>query len=98
MKKIWPIAALVILAVGAPSAFAKKGKGPKKSGGGGVFSRYDKNANGTLDPTEASAVKAAFSTDPDLKRYDTNGDGKLDDNEIAAIKPAESSGKKKKKK
>ena len=91
MKKTWTIAALLVLALGTSSAFAKKPKGEK---GTDVFAKYDKNGNGKLDPEEVEAVKKAFSSDPDLKKYDTNLDGKLDDNEIAAIKPAE---KKKKK-
>ena len=95
MKKTWTIAALLALALAAPSAYAKKPKGDKK-GGGDVFSRYDKNGNGVLDPDEKEAIKKAFGTDPDLKKYDTNGDGKLDDNEIAAIKPEMAKKKKKK--
>lgn len=94
MKKSWSIIALLVLALGTPAAFAKKPKGDKA--GGDVFSKYDKNSNGKLDPDEIEAIKKAFASDADLKKYDTNSDGKLDDNEIAAIKPAE--GKKKKKK
>ena len=94
MKKTWTIAALLALAISAPSAFAKKPKADKA--GGDAFSKYDKNGNGTLDADEKEAVKKAFSSDPELKKYDTNGDGKLDDNEIAAIKPAEMRKKKKK--
>jgi hypothetical protein len=93
MKKTWIIAAMLSLAVGMP-AFA--GKKNKNKGGTDVFAKYDKNANGKLDPDEVEAVKKAFATDPDLKQYDTNSDGKLDDNEIAAIKPAEHKKKKKK--
>ena len=95
MKKTWTLAALLALAISAPSAFAKKPKSDKK-GGGDTFAKYDKNGNGTLDADEKEAVKKAFSSDPDLKKYDTNGDGKLDDNEVAAIKPAEKNKKKKK--
>lgn len=93
MKKTWIIATLLAFAVGMPS-FAKNKKNKDKSAD--VFSRYDKNGNGKLDPDEVEAVKKAFATDTDLKQYDTNNDGKLDDNEIAAIKPAEHKKKKKK--
>ena len=95
MKTSWSLIALLILAVGAPSAFAKKPKGEKK-GGADVFSRYDKNTDGKLDAEEIEMLKKAFASDPDLKKFDTNSDGKLDDNEIAAIKPAEHKKKKKK--
>ncbi len=62
-----------------------------------VFTRFDTNKNGVLDPDEIVALKEAFKNgDPALKVYDTNGDGVLDENEIAAIKPPEK-GKKKKK-
>jgi len=83
---------MLAFVVGMP-AFAKD-KG-KKNKGTDVFAKYDKNANGKLDPDEVEAVKKAFATDPDLKQYDTNNDGKLDDNEVAAIKPAEHKKKKK---
>jgi hypothetical protein len=95
MKTTWSLIALLILAVGAPSAFAKKPKGEKK-GGADVFARYDKNTDGKLDAEEIEMLKKAFASDPDLKKFDTNSDGKLDDNEIAAIKPAEHKKKKKK--
>ena len=95
MKKTWIITALLALAISAPSAFAKKPK-PGAPAGGGVFAKYDKNGNGTIDGDEKEAIKKAFGTDPDLKKYDTNGDGKLDDNEIAAIKPDNMKKKKKK--
>jgi Ca2+-binding EF-hand superfamily protein len=95
MKKTWIIAALLMLAVGAPSAFAKKPKGEKKAEAD-VFARYDKNTDGKLDAEEIEMLKKAFASDPDLKKFDTNSDGKLDDNEIAAIKPAEHKKKKKK--
>ena len=91
MKKTWIIAAMLTLAIGMPAIAGKK----NKDKGTDVFGKYDKNANGKLDPDEVEAVKAAFATDPDLKKFDTNGDGKLDDNEIAAIKPAEHKKKKK---
>ena len=92
MKKTWIIATLLAFAVGMPTFAKDKGK---KKGGTDVFAKYDKNANGKLDPDEVEEVKKAFATDPDLKQYDTNNDGKLDDNEIAAIKPAEHKKKKK---
>jgi hypothetical protein len=99
MKKTWILTALLTLAINAPCAFAKKGKGgAAASGGVDVFSRYDKNANGVLDDDEKKAIKAALATDPDLKKFDTNSDGKLDENEVAAIKPAGNDAKKKKKK
>jgi hypothetical protein len=93
MKKTWIIATMLAFAVGMP-AFAKK-EGKKNKGGTDVFAKYDKNANGKLDPDEVEEVKKAFATDPDLKKFDTNNDGKLDDNEVAAIKPAEHKKKKK---
>jgi Ca2+-binding EF-hand superfamily protein len=93
MKVSTILAALLALAI-APSAFAKKPK--REAAATSSFSKYDKNGNGTLDPEEKEAIKAALATDPDLKKYDTNSDGKLDENEIAAIKPTEA-GKKKKK-
>ncbi len=98
MKKTLIITALLALAIGSPSAFAKKPKGEKGAKGAttDAFVKYDKNANGVLDADEKSAAQAAIGTDPGLNKYDTNGDKKLDDNEIAAIKP-DSAGKKKKK-
>ena len=95
MKKSLSLIALLILALGAPSVMAKKPKAGSDSGDADVFARYDKNANGKLDPDEVEAIKAAFATDPDLKKFDTNGDGKLDENEIAAIKPPVKQKKKK---
>ena len=94
MKKTWIITALLALAIGTPSAFAKKPKGDAAASG--VFAKYDKNGNGTLDADEKTAIQKAFATDPDLKKYDTNGDNKLDDNEVAAIKPDTMKKKKKK--
>jgi hypothetical protein len=96
MKKSWSLIALLVLAIGAPSAYAKKPKGEKK-GGPDVFAKYDKNANGKLDGEEIETVKKALATDSDLKKFDTNSDGKLDDNEVAAMKPAEHKRKKKNK-
>jgi hypothetical protein len=95
MKKTWIITALLALAIGAPSAFAKKPKG-EKTASSGVFGRYDKNSNGVLDPDEKAAIQKAFGSDTELKKYDTNGDGKLDENEISAIRPDTPARKKKK--
>ncbi|MCE9520589.1 MAG: calcium-binding protein [Verrucomicrobia bacterium] len=100
MKKTLIISALLALAIGTPSAFAKGGKG--KGGKGAAtstseFAKYDTNADGVLEDSEKSAIKKAFDTDSGLKKYDTNGDGKLDDSEISAIKPAGTAAKKKKK-
>jgi len=95
MKKTWIITALLTLAIGAPFAVAKKPKG-EKGAASGVFVKYDKDGNGTLDDKEKETVKKAFATDPDLKKYDTDGKDGLSDNEIAAIKPEAMKKKKKK--
>lgn len=93
MKTTQILAALLTLAIATPAAFAKKPKGGTSAGG--VFARYDKNANGVLDADEKQAMNAAFANDAELKAFDINGDGKLDDIEFAAIKP--DGGKRKKK-
>ena len=93
MKKVYLLAlGVCLLGLAVPSAEAAKAK--KNKGGTDVFAKYDKNGNGVLDSDEKDAVKAAFSSDADLKKFDLNGDGKLDDAELGAMKPE---GKKKKK-
>ena len=94
MKKVWIMAAALLVAGLASSAMAadKAAKAEKRQG---AFAKYDKNGNGTLDADEKEAVKSAFGSDKALKKLDTNGDGKLDDSEISAMKAPKKAGKKK---
>lgn len=59
-----------------------------------VLKRFDKNADGKIDGSEAAALRKAFEgkNRAALKGLDTNKNGKLDDDEIAAIH-AEKKGK-----
>ena len=101
------VAGICLLGFVAPTpSFA--GKGGKNKGGvatvpSDVYTKYDKNSNGTLEADERGALKQDFEKDKTgpLKACDVNGDGKLSDDEIAAIsatKPSDTPKKERKKK
>lgn len=100
MKKLCVVlTGLFALGLAMP-ATSLAGKGGEKKGGKheDPFTRYDADANGTLDATEKEAVRKDFEKKPDgrLKKLDTDNDGKLSDEELNAFKPA-GKGKKSKK-
>ena len=80
---------LVTLSIPTPLFAAKgarkEGKAARGAHPGMLIKRYDTDKNGTIDGTEAEALRKAFDNDP-FRKLDANNDGKLDDTEIASIK------------
>lgn len=90
-----------LIAFAAPTPL-HAGKGGKKVDAvekaarpGMLLKKYDADKNGTIEGTEAEALRKAFDADKTgpLKKLDTNNDGTLDDSEIAAIKARQGKGK-----
>lgn len=78
------IAALLGLGFPADAFAAKTGEGKKGAQKAGTsLAFFDKNHDGTIDSTEADAMRKHYGV---LAAIDTDRDGKLADSEIAAAK------------